>query len=137
MIRNVIAVVVGMIAGMAANMAFVIMNKALYPMPQGVDSNDKEGFAEYIGSLPVIALLIIIVAHLSQAFVGGGVAARISADRLMTVAMIVGAFSLVAGVVTMYMMPPVPSWMLIEMPLYLVAAWAAAKLEQKRRSRTA
>jgi len=65
------------------------------------------------------------------------IAARISADRLMTVAMIVGAFSLVAGVVTMYIMPPVPSWMLIEMPLYLVAAWAAAKLEQKRRSRTA
>ena len=132
MTRNVIAVVVGMIAGMAVNMAIVVMNLALYPMPEGVDFNDKDGLAEYIGSLPVLALLIVIVAHLGQAFVGGWVAARISANRMMMVAMIVGALSLVGGLVNMNDIP-LPSWMLIELPLYLVAAWAAAKFEQKRR----
>ena len=132
MFRNVIAVVVGMIAGMAVNMAFVIMNLALYPMPEGVNFNDKEGLVEYIETLPLLALLIVLVAHLSQAFVGGWVAARISANRPMFVAMIVGALTLVGGIVNMSDIP-LPSWMLIEMPLYLVVACAAAKFEQKRR----
>lgn len=134
--RNVIAVVVGMIAGMAANMLFVIMNMAIYPMPEGVDFNNTEGLTEYINNLPFLAFLIVLVAHISQAFVGGWIAARISADRLMTVALVVGVLSLVGGIVNMNDIP-LPSWMLIEMPLYLVAAWAAAKLEQKRRGRSA
>ena len=136
MMRNVIAVVVGMIAGMAANMLFVIMNMAIYPMPEGVDFNNTEGLTEYINNLPFLAFLIVLVAHISQAFVGGWIAARISADRLMTVALVVGVLSLVGGIVNMNDIP-LPSWMLIEMPLYLVAAWAAAKLEQKRRGRSA
>ena len=132
MFRNVIAVVVGMFVGMATNMAIVVMNMAIYPMPEGVDFNNTAGLTEYIDNLPFLALLIVLVAHLSQAFVGGWVAARISANRLVTVALIVGVLSLAGGIYNMTSMP-LPSWMLIEMPLYLVAAWSAAKLEQKRR----
>jgi hypothetical protein len=29
-----------------------------------------------------------------------------------------------------------PDWMMIELPLYLVAAWLAGRLEQKRRAET-
>lgn len=133
MIRNVIAVVIGMIAGMATNMAIVLLNLALYPMPEGVDFADTEGMKAYIGTLPLMALCIVIVAHLGQAFVGGWVAARISATRVMLVAMIVGVLSLIGGLVNMMDMP-LPVWMWIEMPLYLVAAWAAASIELKRRS---
>lgn len=135
MIRNICATVLGLIAGMAANLAFVTLDVALYPMPEGVDFADAEGMAAYMATLPLAALLIVVVAHLSQAFVGGWVGARLSTTRPMTIAMIIGTLTLLAGLYNMVTMP-LPAWMWIEMPLYLVAAWAAAALELRRRSRS-
>lgn len=132
--RDVVAVIVGLLVGMATNMAFVLINVAIYPMPEGVGFNDQEGLAEYIGTLPLLSFLIVLVAHLSQAFVGSLVAAKISL-RPMTVAMIVGSISLILGAINMINLIEVtPRWMLIEIPLYLVVAWVAAKLVQKSRS---
>ena len=68
MIRNVCAVVAGLIVGMLFNMVVVGVDFMLYPMPEGVDFEDTEGVAAYIKSLPLLALLIVLVAHLGQAF---------------------------------------------------------------------
>jgi len=136
MIRNVTAVVVGLIVGMAANMALVHLNVTLFPMPEGVTFEDTKGMATYMATLPLQAFLLIIVAHLGQAFVGGWVAARISTDQPMAVALIVGGLSLVGGVVNMMMMP-LPWWMWMEIPLYLVVAWIAGNLVLQCRTKKA
>ena len=47
--------------------------------------------------------------------------------------MIVGVFSLAGGIIVMMMIQG-PNWMLVELPLYLVVAWLAGRLEQQRRS---
>ena len=73
------------------------------------------------------ALLIILIAHIGHAFVGGLVAAAISRNAVMAVAMIVGVLTLIAGVINMMSMP-LPTWMWIEVPLYLVAAWVAGRI---------
>jgi hypothetical protein len=125
--RDILAVLVGWIVGMAVNMGFVFLNVALHPMPDGVTFNDKEGFAAYIETLPLMAFLIILVAHLGQAFFGGLAAAKISKKRPTTVAMIIGVLSLIGGYINMQSIP-LPTWMWIEMPLYLVFAWLAAYL---------
>jgi hypothetical protein len=132
MIRNIAAVFVGLIVGMIANMAIIQLDVMLYPMPDGVTFEDTEGVATYISTLPLTALLLVMLAHLGQAFAGGWVAAFISTRRCMLVAMIVGGLSMLGGITNMFMMP-LPPWMWIEVPLYLVAAWAAATLELKRR----
>ena len=125
--RDIFAVLVGWIVGMAANMAFVFLSVALYPMPEGITFNNKEGFAAYIETLPLTAFLIVLVAHVSQAFFGGLAAAKISKKRRVTVAMIIGVLSLIGGYINMQSIP-LPTWMWIEMPLYLVFAWLAAYL---------
>ena len=133
--RDIIAVLVGWIVGMVANMAFVFLNVALYPMPDGVGFDDKVGFAAYIETLPLTAFLIVLAAHLGQAFFGAIVAAKISRKRPMIVAMIIGFLSLIGGYINMQSIP-LPTWMWIEMPLYLVAAWLAAYLVIASNSRT-
>ncbi len=135
MIRNMLAVVVGLVVGMVFNMAMVILDTALHPMPEGVTFEDAEGVAAYFAGLPLLAFLIILVAHVGQAFVGGLVAAAISRNASMLVAMIVGALSLFAGIMNMMSMP-LPAWMWIEMPLYLFGAWLAARIVLSRRSST-
>lgn len=127
MIRNICAVVVGLIAGMALNMAILLLSVLLYPLPEGVSFGDTEAMAAHMKTLPVIALLIVMLAHLGQAFVGGLIAAIIGKNSSMLVAMIVGVLSLMAGLFNMESMSP-PTWMWIELPLYLVAAWAAARI---------
>ena len=132
MIRNIGAVVVGLVAGMAVNMAIGALAWVFYPMPEGVGFSDAEGVAAYMAALPMAAFLIVLAAHLSQAFVGGWVAARISPNQPMVVAMIIGTLTLVGGVVNMKSIP-MPTWMMVEFPLYLVVAWAAARMEINRR----
>ena len=130
MLRTVAGVIVGMIVGMIVNMAIIEMNTALYPMPDGVSMDDLEAFKQHVATLPVTALLIIMAAHLGQAFVGGLVAAFISKQHKMGAALTVGGLSMMGGIMMMLMIED-PAWMWIEMPLYLVAAWAAAKLAMR------
>ncbi len=133
MIRNLCAVVFGLIVGMAVNMALVFLNVALHPMPDGVTFQDAEGMVDYFATLPFQAFLLVLLAHLGQAFTGGWVAARISANHPMAVAMVVGALSLLGGLINMMQLPH-PGWMWLEMPLYLVVARVAANLEIQRRA---
>ncbi|MGH1342507.1 MAG: hypothetical protein ACRBN8_13185 [Nannocystales bacterium] len=134
MIRNVLAVFAGLAAGMATNMALVMLNAyVLFPMPAGIDMNDPVQMNAYIAPLPATAFILVLAAHLGQSFVGGWTAARLGASRPMLLAMIIGVLSLVGGIMNM-MQLELPTWMLVELPLYLVVAWIAGRIEQKRRA---
>lgn len=137
MLRNMGAVVLGMIVGMVVNMILISVNGyVLFPMPEGMDMYDPEQLSGYIETLPAAGMILPILAHLGQAFVGGWVAARLGASRPLVLAMIVGVLSLVGGIMNA-MSIPLPTWTYIEMPLYLVVAWFAGSLEVKRRAASA
>jgi MFS family permease len=137
MLRNVGAVLLGLIAGSCVNMALILLNSyVLFPMPEGMDMNDADQMNAYIATLPAVAFLVVIVAHLGQAFVGGWIAARLGKSRPMVLAMILGVLTLAGGVMNA-MTLTTPTWMYIELPLYLVVAWAAGTLEVRRRATAA
>lgn len=134
MIRNILAVIAGLAAGMAVNMALVMLNAyVLFPMPAGTDMSDPEQMNAYIATLSTAAFVVVLAAHLGQSFVGGWTAARIGASKPMVLAMIVGVLSLAGGVMNMMQLEH-PAWMYVELPLYLVVAWLAGRMEQKRRA---
>lgn len=51
----------------------------------------------------------------------------------MVLAMIVGVISLALGITNMLPLD-CPAWMYIELPLYIVVAWLAGRMEVKRRA---
>lgn len=133
MIRNIVAVVVGLAAGMAVNMSLVMLNaRVLFPMPEGTDMNNPEQLNAWVATLPTAAFFVVIAAHLGQSFVGGWVAARLGSSRPMLLAMIVGLASLAGGVMSMMSIKG-PAWLVVELPLYLVVAWLAGRMEINRR----
>lgn len=135
--RNIGAVLIGLCAGMAINMALIELNFALVaPMPEGLDMADGEAFGAFIASLPSQAFVLVVAAHLGQAFAGGWVAARLGASHPMRLALIVGAFTLAGGVMALMTLPG-PKWMVLELPLYPLVAWWAGRLEERRRARAA
>ena len=72
MLRNIGAVVLGLFAGIAVNMGFIMLNSyMLFPMPEGMDMNDPEQMNAYVATLPTAAFLVVLIAHLGQSFVGG------------------------------------------------------------------
>jgi len=132
-IRNIVAVVVGLAAGMAVNMSLVMLNaRVLFPMPEGTDMNNPEQLNAWVATLPTAAFFVVIAAHLGQSFVGGWVAARLGSSRPMLLAMIVGLASLAGGVMSMMSIKG-PAWLVVELPLYLVVAWLAGRMEINRR----
>ncbi|MEQ1570842.1 MAG: hypothetical protein ABMA64_34755 [Myxococcota bacterium] len=133
MIRNFGAVVVGLFVGMLVNMSLILLNtQVLFPVPPELNPSDPAQLAVYVASLPVAALVVVVAAHLGQAFVGGWVAARLAGSAPRVPALIVGALTLVGGVLNLRTLHG-PAWMWLEVPLYLVVAWAAGELEVRRR----
>jgi len=93
----IVAVIVGLFIGGTVNLGTGILNVLIFPMPDGVSWNDSEAINEWIKGLPQSAFILVLVAHVSQAFVGGFVAALIAKRNMMCVAMAVGVLSLAAG----------------------------------------
>ena len=134
MIRNAVAVMTGYIVGSVINMALIQLKiLVLFPPAEGIDVGDIVQFNRYIATLPTEAFLFIIAAHLSQSFVGAWITARLSSSHTMILAMGIGVLSLAGGIMSMTMTEG-PAWLMIELPLYLVVAWAAGNGELKRRA---
>lgn len=133
MTRNILATLFGLFVGMCVNMAIIQLNMSvLYPMPEGLDPNNTAKFNQYLQSLPALAFVVVILAHLGQSFVGALVAARLGHSHPKVLAMIIGVLSLLGGIMAMMMFAG-PKWMAIELPLYLAVAWAAGTFEEYRR----
>ncbi len=134
MLRNVFAVIAGLVVGMVVNMALVMLNAyVLFPMPEGTDMADPAQMNAYIATLPAVAFIVVLAAHLGQSFVGGWTAARLGASAPLVLAMIIGVLSLVGGIMNMMQIDH-PAWMYVELPLYLVVAWLAGTREVRRRA---
>ena len=132
MLRNTLAVIVGLVAGMALNMALVLANVWLHPLPEGADFSDTQAMQDYFAQLPTLAFALILVAHLGQAFFGGWIAALISRTSPVMVALVVGAISMIGGIMNLIDLPH-PQWMWLEVPFHLIFSLAAGSFVSLRR----
>ena len=71
MIRNILAVIVGLIVGNIAIMGLHYLGMVFYPMPEGVDMDDMKAIAEYISIAPLGSLLFVMLAHIGGTFIAG------------------------------------------------------------------
>lgn len=131
MLRNVVAVVLGIVLGSIANMALVSLNLAFFPMPAGVDPNDPEALAAHVATLPAVAFLLPFLAHFSQVLVGGIAASKIGQASPRILVGIVGALTVLGSVITNLQIDP-PAWTWIELPLYLPVIWGTIRLAVRR-----
>lgn len=131
--RNILAVVAGWFVGSLVNMGLVQLGHSIFPI-EGIDPNDMEAFAAIIPTLEPKYFIFPFLAHALGTFAGAGLAAAISLNRKMMLAMIVGILFLAGGIVIIvnYMLPG-PIWFaaLDILIAYVPMAYLAAKLMQK------
>ncbi|MBI1288561.1 MAG: hypothetical protein GC178_13400 [Flavobacteriales bacterium] len=131
-LRNVLAVVAGIIAGGAANMAIIMLSNSFIPVPEGVNPADMETIKANIHNFQPIHFLMPFLAHAMNAFVGGFVAALIAATHKMRFAVAMGFVGLLGGIMAAYMIPA-PTWFIVLdlVVAYLPMAWLAGKLASR------
>lgn len=136
--RNGLAVVAGMAVGSAVNMGLIVLNSSvLFPMPPDVSFEDKEGFSNYIASLPPLAYVLVFLAHFGQAMIGGYLASYLSSspEAGKYSCYIVGTLTMVGSIMNTASLP-VPLWTWLEIPVYPFLIYFTSQLAKSTSGET-
>jgi len=128
-IRNILAVMTGMVAGSLVNMGIIMISGSIIPPPEGVDNTTVEGLKAGIHLFHPKHFLFPFLAHAIGTFIGAMLAAIIAANRKMLFAFAIGIFFLAGGIANVLMLPS-PLWFTIVdlVGAYLPMAFLAAKI---------
>jgi hypothetical protein len=136
LIRNIVAVVVGMVAGSAVNMGFILASGSVIPPPPGADVTTAEGLRASMHLFEPRHFLFPFLAHAVGTFVGAAVAALLAAGGSAAPAFVVGLLFFLGGCANVFLLPA-PAWFnAVDLLFaYLPPTWAAHRLVAGRRSR--
>lgn len=128
-IRNVLAVIVGFMAGSAVNMGLVMASPHIIPPPTGVDVNDIESIKASIHLYEFKHFIVPFLAHALGTVVGAYVAVIISASYKLIMGLVIGVLFLLGGISVAFMLPS-PTWFVVVdiVGAYVPMAWIGTKL---------
>jgi hypothetical protein len=128
-VRNILAVIIGIVLGMVVNGSIVAVSGSLIPPPNGADVTTVEGLKATIHLFEPKHFLMPFLAHALGTFAGASFAALIAANRKTFFAMVVGVFFLFGGIAAVSMLPA-PFWFSAAdlILAYLPTAYLAGKL---------
>ena len=131
-LRNVIAVVLGVIAGSCINMALITLSPSLIPHPAGVDVNDPRSLAKAMALFEPRHFFMPFLAHAVGTFVGALVAYLIAGSHKQSWAYTIGVVFFAGGVMACFMIPAPVWFMALDILLaYLPMAWLGIRVGQR------
>ena len=103
-IRNTLAVLVGLVVGSVVNMGLVNIGPAVIPMPEGADISTMEGLQKSMTLFTPANFLFPFLAHALGTLVGAFVAAKLGISHKRKLAMVVSCFFLAGGIAMVNML---------------------------------
>lgn len=133
-VRNVVAVVLGLVVGSVVNMGLIMVSGQVIPPPEGVDVTNMESLRSSMHLFEPKHFLFPFLAHALGTFVGAFAASMIAATQRMKLALVVGAFFLLGGVINVFLLPA-PIWFaaLDLIGAYIPMGWFGGKLAESLR----
>ena len=108
-LKNILAVVIGILLGSTVNMAIIKISSSIIPPPEGADITTMEGLKASIHLFKPINFLFPFLAHALGTLFGAFLAAKIAATHQMKFALGIGFFFLLGGIANVYLLPG-PMW---------------------------
>lgn len=108
-IRSILAIVIGLVAGMLANMGLVTISPMIIAPPENVDVTTAEGLQSSIHLFQPKHFIMPFLAHALGTFVGALVAMKIAQSNEKSIALFFGIFFLLGGISAVAMIPA-PTW---------------------------
>lgn len=113
MLRIILGVIAGIIAGSVCVWGVETVNHILHPYPAGMKANDMEAFKSYIENLPFLGKFMVIVGYALGALVSGFISTKIAKNGKPTAAIICGLIFLSFTIYNMIVLPtPIWFWVL-------------------------
>lgn len=132
-LRNVIAVIAGIVLGSVVNMGIISISGHIIAPPLGADVTSTEGLRNSLHLFEPKHFIFPFLAHAIGTFVGALVAAILSNTHKVTVAYIVGGFFLCGGIASIFMLPSPIWYTLVDLVFaYIPMAYIASKLSLKK-----
>lgn len=132
-LRNILAVVAGIIAGSAVNMGIIMLSSSIIPPPEGVDVTNVESLKSSMHLFEPRHFLFPFLAHAIGTLAGAVVAGLIAASYKMKFALGIGVFFLIGGIANVFMLPA-PAWFVVaDLALaYIPMGWLGGKLAMRK-----
>jgi len=128
MIRNIGALIAGIVIAFVLIYLIEMLGHAIYPPPPDLDFSNPDAVRPYIATLPIVALLFPMIGWLLGAFAGSFVANICGDAKPYVFSGIVGGLVL-AGTIANLIMIPHPLWFSITALIGIVAsAWLANRV---------
>ena len=133
-VRNVLAVITGIILGSAVNMGIIMLQGYFIALPEGVDVTNTESLQSSMHLFGPKHFIFPFLAHAIGTLVGAYLSARIAASHKMNFALGIGIFFLIGGI-SMVFMIPAPVWFIVaDLSLaYIPMGWFGWKLSGQKK----
>lgn len=132
-VKNILAVIVGIVFGSIVNMGIIMISGSVIPPPDGADVTTMEGLKSSMHLFQPKNFIMPFLAHALGTLAGAFFAALIAANHKMKFALVIG-FVFMAGGITNVIMLPSPTWFTIldVAGAYIPMAYLAGKLASKK-----
>ena len=108
-LRNILAVISGVLVGSLVNMGLISIGPFLVPIPAGADVSTMENLRDSMKLFTPVNFLFPFLAHALGTLSGAFIAAKIAGSRPVTIAIGIGVFFLIGGVMMVSMLGG-PMW---------------------------
>lgn len=134
-IKNILAVLAGIVIGSIVNMAIIMISSSVIPPPEGANLTTMEGLKDSMHMMQPKHFVMPFLAHALGTLAGAFVCALIAAGNKMRLALLIGAVFLVGGIMNVYMLPS-PKWFAVLdlAAAYLPMAWLGGTMAVKKRA---
>jgi len=134
LLRNVLALLAGIVVGGSVNMALIVVGASLIPPPAGVDVNNAESMAATMHLFEPRHFVMPFLAHALGTLAGALAAHLIAATCRVPLAYAIGAVFLCGGIAASFMIPA-PKWFIALdlVAAYLPMAWLGTWIGRRLR----
>lgn len=128
-IRNVLAVIAGLVVGSVVNMGIISISGSIIPPPEGADVTTMDGLKTSMHLFEPRHFIFPFLAHALGTLAGAIVAGLLAATHKMKFAISIGLFFMIGGIINTFMLPS-PVWFTAVdlVGAYIPMGWIGGKI---------
>ncbi|MCX6292046.1 MAG: hypothetical protein NT126_09820 [Bacteroidetes bacterium] len=108
-IKNILAVLAGVIIGGALNMGIILVSGSIIPPPEGADITTMEGLKASMHLFQPKNFIMPFLAHALGTLAGAFAGAKFASSHKIKIALGISAWFLIGGIMNVFMLPS-PTW---------------------------
>jgi len=98
LLKNIIAVIVGIVVGGLVNMGIILISGYIIPLPEGVDAADPQSLKDGMHLFEFRHFILPFLAHALGTLIGVFVAVKLGASNTIALALIITTVFMLGGI---------------------------------------